>query len=139
MKRYIRTKEGKVFDLKRFEDKTNPVSKSIGLITLIDKNKICDYQIFKRDIIKESDTIEELCDAVLFVEENEFPVFVNREFKEEKGKKLTECYLNIGGWRTTFPSYHKNHVKGVIYGAIWTEIGLIYVAKMNEKGELELL
>lgn len=26
-----------------------------------------------------------------------------------------------------------------IYGAIWTEKGLIYVAKMNEKGELELL
>ena len=26
-----------------------------------------------------------------------------------------------------------------IYGAIWTDKGLIYVAKMNEKGELELL
>ena len=25
------------------------------------------------------------------------------------------------------------------YGAIWTDKGLIYVAKMNEKGELELL
>ena len=27
----------------------------------------------------------------------------------------------------------------IIYGAIWTSKGLIYVAKMNEKGELELL
>jgi hypothetical protein len=26
-----------------------------------------------------------------------------------------------------------------LYGAIWTDKGLIYVAKMNEKGELELL
>ena len=26
-----------------------------------------------------------------------------------------------------------------IYGAIWTDKGLIYVAKMNKKGELELL
>ena len=26
-----------------------------------------------------------------------------------------------------------------IYGAIWTDKGLIYVAKMNDKGELELL
>ena len=27
----------------------------------------------------------------------------------------------------------------IIYGAIWTDKGLIYVAKMNEEGELELL
>lgn len=26
-----------------------------------------------------------------------------------------------------------------VYGAIWTDKGLIYVAKMNNKGELELL
>ena len=26
-----------------------------------------------------------------------------------------------------------------LFGAIWTDKGLIYVAKMNEKGELELL
>ncbi len=26
-----------------------------------------------------------------------------------------------------------------IYGAIWTEKGLTYVAKMNDEGELELL
>lgn len=28
---------------------------------------------------------------------------------------------------------------GGVYGAIWTDKGLIYVAKMNKKGELELL
>ena len=27
----------------------------------------------------------------------------------------------------------------IFYGAIWTSKGLIYVAKMNEKGDLELL
>jgi len=26
-----------------------------------------------------------------------------------------------------------------IYGAIWTDKGLIYVAKMNDKGEFELI
>ena len=26
-----------------------------------------------------------------------------------------------------------------VYGAIWTEWGLKYVSKMNEKGELELI
>lgn len=29
--------------------------------------------------------------------------------------------------------------EAVLLGAIWTEKGLIYVAKMNEKGEFELL
>lgn len=29
-------------------------------------------------------------------------------------------------------------LNNTIYGAIWTDKGLIYVAKMNEKGELEL-
>lgn len=33
---------------------------------------------------------------------------------------------------------HLNH-DYEIYGAIWTDKGLIYVAKMNEKGEFELL
>ena len=34
----------------------------------------------------------------------------------------------------------KKHLeKFEIYGAIWTDKGLIYVAKMNDKGELELL
>jgi len=27
----------------------------------------------------------------------------------------------------------------IIYGAIWTDKGLIYVAKMNSKGDLELI
>ena len=31
-----------------------------------------------------------------------------------------------------------NKIKA-IYGAIWTDKGLIYAAKMNDKGELELL
>lgn len=32
-----------------------------------------------------------------------------------------------------------NYPTAQIYGAIWTDKGLIYVAKMNDKGELELL
>ncbi len=30
-------------------------------------------------------------------------------------------------------------LKTSIYGCIWTSKGLIYVAKMNDKGELELI
>ena len=67
-------------------------------------------------IIQESDTIEELCD--------EFVYYHHLLTTEEKQNK---DYLNT--------LYMFNDV----YGAIWTDKGLIYVAKMNEKGELELI
>ena len=73
-------------------------------------------------IVAESDRIEELCD--------EFIVFIE---KEPNGKLL---------WFDSFEELKKQIIDNselVIYGAIWTEKGLIYVAKMNEKGELELL
>ena len=62
-------------------------------------------------IIDQADTIEELCD----------------EF-------VCEHYIsaNTNDLRKLKPN-------GLICGAIWTSKGLIYVAKMNEKGELELL
>ena len=41
----------------------------------------------------------------------------------------------------TFLAYAKlwSSCKYNIYGAIWTDKGLIYVAKMNDKGDLELI
>ena len=59
-----------------------------------------------------ADTIEKLCDE--FVANNELLVF----------EDITRYAM------------YKNYI---IYGAIWTDKGLIYVAKMNDKGELELL
>ena len=54
------------------------------------------FGMFK--IVKQADTIEELCDEIVMRKDSK-----------------------------------------TIYGAIWTELGLRYVAKMNEKGELELI
>lgn len=66
-------------------------------------------------VIAQANTIEELCD--------EFVVDFN-------GKKIISALpfdrsLNYGG--------------DELFGAIWTDKGLIYVAKMNESGCLELL
>ena len=66
-------------------------------------------------IIKQADTIEELCD--------EFVCFENK--------------MTFHNLETITSSYNLKHL--TIYGAIWTDRGLIYVAKMNDKGELELL
>lgn len=64
---------------------------------------------------KVADTIEELCDEfVCCYDHNMYGVFGNLEYAKTQNPK-------------------------VLYGAIFTDKGLIYVAKMNEKGELELL
>ena len=65
----------------------------------------------KEDVLKVADTIKELCDE-----------FVYRHIVCPK----TDWFVNCA-----------NPLE--IYGAIWTDKGLIYVAKMNDKGELELL
>ena len=94
--KYIRTKDGRI------------------------KNWKNDIVVKDEEIIKQADTIEELCD--------EFVI-----------KAYIDSYPQI---------YHSVDLKElnefrekdtIVYGAIWIDKGLIYVAKMNEKGELELL
>ena len=75
--------------------------------------------ILKEQVIKQSENIEELCDRF---------VVIDKETKE---------VVNI----VSFLEYAKlwSYFKYNIYGAIWTDKGLIYVAKMNDKGKLELI
>ena len=72
---------------------------------------------------KESDTIEELCDEFVFNVENQGHWVINNY------KRALEIAK----------SYNEDKNKFICYGAIWTDKGLIYVAKMNESGCLELL
>ena len=67
---------------------------------------------------KVADTIEDLCDEFVCVL-NEKTHWLS-PFKTFEIAKEQDNYTDL-------------------YGAIWTSKGLIYVAKMNEKGELELL
>ena len=75
--------------------------------------------ILKKEVIKQSENIEELCDRF---------VVIDKETKE---------VMSI----VTFLEYAKlwSYCKYNIYGAVWCEWGLKYVAKMNDKGELELI
>ncbi len=67
------------------------------------------------DVIATANTIEELCDEFVYV-------------ASEKDRPVV-CYKPT--------AFHK--LSDNLYGAVWTDNGLIYVAKMNDKGELELL
>ena len=84
--------------------------------------------IYKESIIKEADTIEELCD--------EFVILFNGT--KSNDQSVLKNYQNVKTYFRRNKRYRLNHIKE-IYGAIWTDKGLIYVAKMNDKGELELL
>ena len=86
-----------------------------GVILL---NHLCNVN----DIVKEADTIEELCDC--------FVVY-------EKGGGFAGEHRTYNDLE--FAKYEANEYVSIVYGGIWTEKGLIYVAKMNDKGELELL
>lgn len=90
-------------------------------------NKI--YKIYNHDFsiigndFKVADTIEELCDefVVDWLPTNHKDIFGIDEYSK---KVIESC---IGNNKTN------------VYGAIWTSDGLIYVAKMNEDGKLELI
>jgi len=73
-------------------------------------------------------TIEELCDEFVI----EYP----------DGEKDTLNYDFANSLRSMGMEQYNMELKHnwcKLYGAIWTDKGLIYVAKMNDKGELELL
>ena len=68
------------------------------------------------NFVNEADTIEELCD----------------EFVITNGKihQTTKAFDKI---KEYFNPYD------IFYGAIWTDKGLKYIAKMNKEGDLELI
>jgi len=73
-------------------------------------------------IIKQADTIEELCDEFVVAYDNE-----------------NHNHIVYGDLEWTITKATSSKINYVIYGAIWTDKGLVYVAKMNDKGELCLL
>lgn len=115
--KYIRTKEGVIF-AGPIDNKGTYKCTNLGLwkeVKPVWENN---------EIIKGADNIEELCD--------EFVVEVNiHNIMFHDLQSALNVVKNFENYELT-----KDYK---IYGAIWTDKGLIYVAKMNEKGKLELL
>ena len=100
--KYIRTKDGRI------------------ITPLIEPDIFDKQELENVEILKQADTIEELCDE-----------FVYYNVYQERNIVLSdyqETYIHYGTINET-----------PFYGAIWTDKGLIYVAKINDKGDLELL
>lgn len=89
---------------------------------------------FRYEIEKVADTIEELCDG--FYLEIESDCYTNNVIGISKNIffKFKPFVRNYLYWKQNDEATKVNG-----YGFIKTDKGLIYVAKLNDKGELELI
>lgn len=118
--KYIRTKDGRILDL----DRIKLYAESYSFNNESETHLSIEWDIIREeiDIIKQTDTIEELCDEIVEVIDGKAQVvYADISFNDLAIAKIRD----------------KNNA--IVYGAIWTKKGLIYVAKMNDKGDLELL
>lgn len=123
--KYVRTQDGRIH---RFLGKYKDEFGFYYLKMNKDDCCRCDSDYYKN--CKEADTIKELCDEFV-VEADELGI--NKHYSHSINETLKDAKRSAEIYKQ---NYNK---KQIIYGAIWTDKGLVYVAKMNEKGELELL
>ena len=116
--KYIRTKNGEVF-IKHFDKSRNRYYwESQEHTTKLTHMSYKEFLKYFGGLDKKSDNLKELCDKYVYIRPNGF---------HESYDNLSDDDLDYirEGW--------------IIYGAVWTDKGLIYIAKVNNKGELELL
>lgn len=97
------------------------------ILKALDTDYMCGVKVYHTEkgmiteklVVNTADTLAELCDEFVIVDllGNEKPLLIIKSVVKEM-MRMT---------------------KTQIYGAIWCEWGLKYVAKMNESGNLELL
>ena len=145
--RYIRTKDGRIIDLEKFinEEKDTPyytdfifdeITKDGHLkwtAVGTDKNTMenqrgrrCQFDAtLNSEIIKQADTIEELIDGWVLESKAYYKSGFFVIYNTEDNKEIMENFKLLKDEK--------------LFAFIKTDKGLIYVAKMNEKGCLELL
>lgn len=120
--KYIRLKDGTICD-------------DIEKYLLDEEGNYCEFRTFmgineeviiipKDNIEKESDNLEDLCDE--FIWDEQIICFSDKDkFHYENDDYIFDL--------------DKEKIKEGIYAAVWTDKGLIYVARMNKDGEWELI
>ena len=117
---YIRTKDG-VYEL------VDTYYMCVdGVETYMYNDRGRGVEIRGGQILNQSENLEELCD--MFVDEETETIF-----HKHNGYVINWKTNMVYSLKALSESYHS------IKGAIYTDKGLIYVAKMNENGDLELI
>lgn len=96
--------------------------------------------VYKEDIIKESDNLEDLFDEFIAHWKKDDKEFgTNGTYWKDNNEKPRYFQYNNLDVICSEISYFASSLDRLdIYGALWTDKGLIYVAKMNKDGEWEL-
>ncbi len=165
MNKYVRTKKGEILDLENIKREVrdnefyykdfifeeikqdgNDIRLDYSAIGTVEncleeqKGKRCKFALvnYGDEILKQADTIEELCDEFIYVNKIEglddkthtisFEDMPNHQFTEPTVAEKLE-YIH---------KRYKDDLDKIKLG-IWTDKGLIYVAKMNDKGEFKLI
>lgn len=118
-KRYIRTKDD-LYDTKNLMYRTIKDNKVYRVGYDVEK------PTFEADIIAEADTPEELCD--LYIDEETKTIF-----HKHNGYVVNYRTNYVYSLESLIKVFHS------IKGAIYTDEGLIYVIKMNDKGDWEII
>ena len=84
---------------------------------------------YKADIIKRSESLEELCDEFVLIEPRDDG---GKKYSHRDKESFIRDYIGYEHIDIVLSYY-------TIYGAIWTDKGLIYVAKMDNDGKLVLI
>ena len=133
------------------------ITKDLGIYTFYDDVDVNKYVNIKDNILKQADTPEELCDGFAYWDTNAIPKPCYR--KEESLRFLLDRYdilIDESAPCNKYQSYYKEEenfveiakglwldtdkVKNGVYGGIWVkDEGFIFIMKMNEKMEMELL
>lgn len=137
--KYIRTKKGKIYE----RDKVIVVKENgveIVLLSMsadfVERTRGKTWNYGTNVVVKESDNLEELFDECLYLPDSDIPHVVSFGTDQE-GKRYVIHWSKQGGLVGVDLDRYKN--LSAFRGAIYTDKGLIYVAKLNEKGEFELL
>ena len=139
--KYIRTKDGKIFSV-LVSDQLSKDEVTMDIIGFRIQNALKQNKcIAKKDnILKIADTIEELCDEFVEIHGDCKELVDLSRVAYYTKITLGEYYLNRIANRKALGSLIDDKDKDIkLYGAVWTDKGLIYVAKLNDKGELELI
>ena len=117
--KYVRTKDGKIIDISNIDMSYKPKANNIE--ELKEQHLIGEYKGI--EIVKFADTIEELCDDFVIVEKN------------SRAKPIIDKILTINNLKSNLELLEDKD----IFGGVWTERGLTYIAKLNKEGDLELI
>lgn len=109
--KYIRTKDG----IREYNELASTIRYwHTNVVCSDDIEKSVEEDIKNLNIIAQADTIEKLCD--------EFVI------------KVKTGYLLINHYNEKLLTQDASKNGAEVYGAIWTDKGLIYIAKLTDKG-----